>query len=107
MLVLDNFEQLVPFAHHLTELLGRVPHLKLLISSREWLNCYGEYEFPVSPLALPNIKALPPLEKMGDYSAVTLFSAVPASPTPTLSSMRPPAPLYSHLHPARWLAISD
>lgn len=73
LLVLDNFEQLVPFAHHLTELLGRVPNLKLLISSREWLNCYGEYEFPVSPLALPNLKALPPLEKMADYSAVALF----------------------------------
>ena len=97
LLVLDNFEQLVPFAHHLTELLGRVPHLKLLISSREWLNCYGEYEFPVSPLALPNIKALPPLEKMGDYSAVTLFLGRARLANPNFVLDETTSPIVAHI----------
>jgi len=75
LLILDNFEQVVAAAPHLTTLLTHAPGLKILISSREWLNCYGEYEFPVPPLAIPDVHHIPPPEALSGYSAVALFVA--------------------------------
>lgn len=73
LLVLDNFEQVVAAAPQLTELLMAASGLKLLVSSREWLRCYGEREFPVPPLEVPDVKRLPPPEGLVGYSAVALF----------------------------------
>ena len=73
LLVLDNFEQVVAAAPRLTDLLAQTPGLKILISSREWLNCYGEHEFPVPPLTIPDVYHLPPLEALSGYSAIDLF----------------------------------
>jgi tetratricopeptide (TPR) repeat protein len=53
LLVLDNFEQLVQAAPQLVDLLTRCPQLKLLVTSRAALRVLGEYEFQLSPLALP------------------------------------------------------
>jgi predicted ATPase/class 3 adenylate cyclase len=50
LIVLDNFEQLLPSASHLGDLLARVPHLKLLVTSREPLHLGAEYTYPVAPL---------------------------------------------------------
>jgi predicted ATPase/DNA-binding SARP family transcriptional activator len=50
LLVLDNFEQLLDAAARLGELLGRLPDLKLLVTSREPLHIAAEYEYPVAPL---------------------------------------------------------
>jgi predicted ATPase/transcriptional regulator with XRE-family HTH domain len=75
LLILDNFEQVVAAAPHLTTLLTHAPGLKILVSSREWLNCYGEHEFPVPPLAIPDVQHLPPVEALSGYSAITLFVA--------------------------------
>lgn len=83
LLVLDNFEQIVDSAHYLTDLLRHAPHLRLIVSSREWLNCYGEYEFPVPPLGLPDVRHLPPPEQLADYSAVALFVARAQAANPT------------------------
>ncbi|HET8852502.1 MAG TPA: NB-ARC domain-containing protein, partial [Ktedonobacteraceae bacterium] len=52
LLFLDNFEQVIRAAPVLTELLGRCPSLKILVTSREVLHVHGEQEFPVLPLAL-------------------------------------------------------
>lgn len=73
LLVLDNFEQVVAAASQFTDLLAQTPGLKILVSSREWLNCYGEHEFPVPPLAIPDVYHLPPLEALSGYSAIDLF----------------------------------
>src|SRR5438876_3219657 len=51
LLVLDNFEQLLPAATVTTELLEASPGLRVLVSSRSVLRVYGEQEFPVPPLA--------------------------------------------------------
>jgi predicted ATPase len=53
LLVLDNFEQLLPAAPVAAELLAEAPQLKMLVSSRIALNLHGEREFPVPPLDLP------------------------------------------------------
>src|SRR5207248_1653611 len=55
------------------ELLEAAPRLKVLVTSREILHVYGEQEFPVSPLALPDLKHLPPVERLTQYEAVRLF----------------------------------
>ncbi len=53
----DNFEQEVMAASRLLELLAACPHLKLLVRSRAVLHVRGEREFPVLPLALPDLEA--------------------------------------------------
>jgi predicted ATPase/transcriptional regulator with XRE-family HTH domain/Tfp pilus assembly protein PilF len=73
LLVLDNFEHVLPAAPVITELLAAAPGLKVLVSSREALRLYGERELPVSPLALPELNPVPPLSKLAGYPAIVLF----------------------------------
>jgi predicted ATPase/DNA-binding XRE family transcriptional regulator len=73
LLLLDNFEQVLDAAPQLAELLASCPKLKLLVTSREVLHLYGEHEFGVPPLALPDRIHLPPLERLMQYEAVRLF----------------------------------
>ncbi len=73
LLLLDNFEQVVVAAPLLTELLESCPGLKALVTSREVLRVRGEHEFPVLPLALPDLSHLPGIEALSQYAAVALF----------------------------------
>jgi predicted ATPase/DNA-binding CsgD family transcriptional regulator len=73
LLVLDNFEQVVAAAPLLTDLLETCPFLKILITSREPLHVRGEQEFPLAPLAFPDLKQLPSSEVVAQYGAVALF----------------------------------
>jgi predicted ATPase/DNA-binding winged helix-turn-helix (wHTH) protein len=50
LLLLDNFEQVLPAARVLVEVLEACPSLKILVTSRACLHIYGEQEFPVTPL---------------------------------------------------------
>lgn len=51
LLLLDNFEQVLPAAAVVAEMLEECPSLKILVTSRSSLHIYGEHEFPVAPLA--------------------------------------------------------
>jgi predicted ATPase len=73
LLVLDNFEQVAAAANVVSTLLGSCPRLNVLVTSRTRLNLYGEQEFPVPPLALPDAQHLPPLDELLGYDAVRLF----------------------------------
>jgi predicted ATPase/tRNA A-37 threonylcarbamoyl transferase component Bud32 len=73
LLVLDNFEQLVQAASTVAELLAVGPNFKVLVTSQAPLHIYGEHEFPVPPLALPDLKAIPPVEVLSRLPAVALF----------------------------------
>src|SRR6266487_3035506 len=53
LLLLDNFEQVLPAVPGLSNLLTTCPQLKILVTSRAVLHIRGEHEFPVPPLALP------------------------------------------------------
>jgi len=53
LLILDNFEQVMPAATLISEILAGSKDLKILVTSRECLHIYGEQEFPVTPLAQP------------------------------------------------------
>jgi predicted ATPase/DNA-binding winged helix-turn-helix (wHTH) protein len=50
LLVLDNFEQLLPAATQVSDLLTTCPTLKILVTSRACMRIYGEQEYPVTPL---------------------------------------------------------
>jgi predicted ATPase/DNA-binding winged helix-turn-helix (wHTH) protein len=50
LLVLDNFEQVLPAATVVAETLDACPSLKILVTSRSCLRIYGEQEFFVKPL---------------------------------------------------------
>ena len=54
LLVLDNFEQLLPAADKLADVLQEAPNLKILVTSRALLRLRGEHEYPVDPLELPS-----------------------------------------------------
>ena len=73
LLLLDNFEQILPAVPHLTDLLTSCPHLSILVTSRATLHVQGEHEFPVSPLAFPDLAQLPEPEVLSHYAAVALF----------------------------------
>jgi predicted ATPase/class 3 adenylate cyclase len=73
LIVLDNFEQVLDAAPLVNSLLGGAPNLKVIVSSRAALHLYGEHEFPVPPLGMPDPGRLPDLAALSDYEAVNLF----------------------------------
>jgi predicted ATPase/DNA-binding CsgD family transcriptional regulator len=73
LLVLDNFEQVASAAPVIAHLLERVPRLKILVTSRVVLHAVGEHEYVVPPLSLPDLRRLPALEHLVEYTAVDLF----------------------------------
>ena len=75
LFVLDNFEQILPAAPQLTDLLAFCPQLKLLVTSRSTLHVQGEHEFPVAPLAVPDLTQLPTLADLARMETVRLFVA--------------------------------
>jgi predicted ATPase/class 3 adenylate cyclase len=73
LLVLDNVEQLIAAAPSIAGLLAACPSLKVLATSRTALHVYGEREYAVPPLTLPDPRRLPPIDRLSQYSAVRLF----------------------------------
>jgi predicted ATPase len=73
LLLLDNFEHLVSAAPLVADLISIGPNLKIVVTSQSLLHVYGEQEFPVPPLVLPDPKCIPPLEALAKLPAVALF----------------------------------
>jgi len=73
LLLLDNFEQVVQGAPQLAPLLASCPRLRLLVTSRATLHLSGEHEFPVLPLAVPDLTQLPSPETLTQQASVRLF----------------------------------
>ncbi|MGZ6364660.1 MAG: ATP-binding protein [Ktedonobacteraceae bacterium] len=73
LLVLDNFEHLAEARTVVDEMLAAAPGLKVLITSRVVLHLYGEYEFHVPPLDVPDVGIEIAAEKIAQYGAIQLF----------------------------------
>jgi len=71
LLVLDNFERLLPAAPLVSGLLSACPDLSVLVTSRGRLHLSGERNLPVPPLPLPPVGASP--AQVGASPAVRLF----------------------------------
>lgn len=72
LLILDNFEHLLSAATLVSELLSAAPHLKVLATSREPLHLYGEQEYAVPPLELPDPELLDP-QVLAECESAALF----------------------------------
>jgi predicted ATPase len=73
LLILDNFEHLLPAGPLIAELLDYCPTLKILVTSRVILHLYGEREFPVLPLEVPEAGSVHYLDALARNPAVALF----------------------------------
>jgi predicted ATPase/class 3 adenylate cyclase len=73
LLVLDNLEQLRDAGPMVTALLTRAASVKALVTSRAPLHLSSEHEYPVSPLAFPDVDVAETLEQLAAYEAVQLF----------------------------------
>ena len=73
LLVLDNFEQLLPAAPLLAALVDATPLLTVLVTSRAVLRVSGEACFALLPLPVPDLARLPPIDALARNPAVALF----------------------------------
>jgi predicted ATPase len=73
LLLLDNFEQVLPAAPQVAGLLEVCPMVKMLVTSRASLHLRAEKELPIPPLKVPPFMEVPGLQPLSQYSAVELF----------------------------------
>ncbi len=97
LLLLDNFEHLTAAAPRVAELLASGPGLKVLVTSRAPLRIYGEHEFPLPPLTVPESPTLPSLEALSNYSAVALFTQRAAAVKPDFELTADNAPAVAEI----------
>jgi predicted ATPase/DNA-binding winged helix-turn-helix (wHTH) protein len=82
LLLLDNLEHILPASAYIVELMEAARGLKVLVTSRAALRVYGEYEFPVPPLALPDALELQSLSDLRENPSVNLFAQRAAAVKP-------------------------
>ncbi len=71
LLMLDNYEHLLPDVEFIVELLNAAPGLRLLVTSREMLKLRDEWVYPVEGLDFPDGLAV--TADWQAYSAIELF----------------------------------
>src|SRR5918996_1323509 len=73
LLLLDNFEHLLPAADLIDRVLKAVAETRILVTSRTSLGLYGEQEQSVPPLDLPDPDGLGEATALPRYDAVAVF----------------------------------
>ncbi|RPJ22681.1 MAG: hypothetical protein EHM33_22885 [Chloroflexi bacterium] len=73
LLILDNFEQILPAGAFISDLLAASPPLKIIVTSRAALHIYGEHEFVIPPLAIADIESVKGQQLWAQSPAVALF----------------------------------
>lgn len=74
LLILDNFEHLLPAAQVVADLLAACPALRILVTSQSPLHLRGEREWPLDPLPVPADGSAAPVEDIAAIDAVRLFT---------------------------------
>ena len=97
LLLLDNFEQVIEAGPFLIELLQACPDLKILVTSRATLRLYGEYEYVVPVLAVPDLEHLPTFEELTNYAAIALFVQQAQAIKPAFQLTRENAPAIAEI----------
>lgn len=75
LLVLDDFEHILPAARSIAHILAAAPGVKVLVTSRIVLHLSGENEFVVPPLRLPDIQDIQKGEDLASWPAIAFFLA--------------------------------
>jgi predicted ATPase/DNA-binding CsgD family transcriptional regulator len=73
LLVLDNFEQVLPAASAVADLLDLCPGVKLLVTSRATLGIAGEHLVDIRPFPVPPVDAPAARTPAVDFDACRLF----------------------------------
>ena len=75
LLVFDNCEHLLEGTAIFADWLAHAPRLKILCTSRVALDLYGEYEWPLAPLPVPDLAEPPDRERWRLLPAMDLLLA--------------------------------
>lgn len=75
LLVADNCEHVLEAAPLFADWLAGAPGLRMLCTSRVPLDLYGEQEWPLAPLAVPDLAAPADLQRWGQSPAMQLLIA--------------------------------
>ena len=74
LLLLDNFEHLISASSEIADLLTLNANLTVIVTSQAPLHVYGEHEFPVPPLGVPDLRSTSSTaEALSHFPAVALF----------------------------------
>ncbi len=81
LLLLDNFEHLIPSQRHgdepainlVNKILQAAPNVKIIVTSRERLSLRAEWVYPVEGLPYPTDGAVETVEALSHYAAIQLF----------------------------------
>jgi predicted ATPase len=95
LLVLDNFERVLPAAPVVTALLAACPNLTVLVTSRERLHLSGEQVVPVDPLPVPAPDAA--MTAVATAGAVLLFAERARAVDPAFALDAATAPLVAEI----------
>lgn len=95
LLVLDNFEQVLDGAETVATILGTVPRVRALVTSRAPLGLSGEQELPIPPLELPDPGADPAV--LGRSAAVALFLERAGATDPAFSLTEETIPIVAEI----------
>src|SRR5262249_46025086 len=95
LLVLDNFDQVLPAAPVVTALLAACPDLTILVTSRKRLHLSGERIVPVGPLPVPAPDAAMTVVATAD--AVRLFAERARAVDPAFALDEDPTPLVAEV----------
>ena len=97
LLVLDNFEHLLPAADLVTDILLTAPMVKVLVTSRTLLRISGEHAFPVPPLGLPDPAEGGTPATVMESPAVRVFAMRAASVAPSFAISDATAPMVADI----------
>ncbi|MFV2064786.1 MAG: adenylate/guanylate cyclase domain-containing protein, partial [Chloroflexota bacterium] len=73
LLILDNFEQVMPASESVGALLEGTEHLTVMVTSRASLHLEGEQEYSVPPLGVPDLSGVVDVDQVARSEAVGLF----------------------------------
>ncbi len=85
LLILDNFEHVLPAGEFVVELLSASSDLRILVTSRSPLHVSGEQEFPVPPLLLPEPASPVSAASLAGCESAQLFAARAAASVPSFT----------------------
>jgi len=85
LLVMDNCEHVLDGVPIFADWLVNSPHLKMLCTSRIPLDLYGEQEWPLQPLSVPDLAHTPDMERWCQQPAMELLLARVRATEPTFS----------------------